>query len=112
MEVGRAGITAEKVSMPLAEESASRLRRVALDASFDGSQFLSAIDDGGIGGGQKGSQSRLSQQVALDLQDQPLELGGICHSHEPKLPLLVGAGCFKLHSLVDCPRGCERVSVQ
>ena len=39
------------------------------------------IRDGLIGGGQQRSQLGLGQQVALDLQEQPLELSAIYVAH-------------------------------
>jgi hypothetical protein len=57
----------------------------ALDASFDASQFLPVSGDGLIGRGQQRSQLGLSQQVALNLQDEPLELCVICLGHGQKL---------------------------
>lgn len=53
----------------------------ALYSSLDGSQSLPVIGDGLIGGGQLGSQLRLCQQVAFDLQDQALERGAIGFGH-------------------------------
>ena len=46
----------------------------ALDASLDTSKFLAMTADGRAGSCQERSQVRLSRQVSLDLQDQPLEL--------------------------------------
>ena len=57
----------------------------ALDACFDASEFLPVTGDGLIGGRQQRPQLGLGQQVALDLQDQPLELCVICLGHGQKL---------------------------
>lgn len=57
----------------------------ALDSSFDASQFLPVTGDGVIGGGQQRSQLCLSQQVTLDLQDQPVEHGAICIGHATQI---------------------------
>ena len=61
----------------------------APDTSLDGSQFLPVTSDRCIGDTQQYSQVCLSQQVTLDLQDQPLEHGAICIGHATKL-LVVG----------------------
>ena len=71
----------------------------ALDPSFDASQPVPVISDGCIGGGQQQSQLCLSQQVALDLPDQPLELGAICNGHGINIPVLVSVRCSELHSI-------------
>ena len=53
----------------------------ALETGFDASQFLPVASGRLIGGGQPRSQLCLSQQVTLDLQDEPLELGAIGLRH-------------------------------
>jgi hypothetical protein len=65
-------------------------RAIALETSFDFSQFPAVIRDGCPGGSQQRSEVRLRQQVALDLQDQPRELGAIGTGHALTLPAPVG----------------------
>ena len=67
---------------------------------FDGSQIPPVTGDGDAGCGQQRSQARLSQQVALDLQNQPLELGAIWSDHGPKLPMLNSARCPEVHTII------------
>ena len=67
---------------------------------FDGSQVLPVTGDGDAGCGQQGSQARLSQQVTLDLQNQPLEFGAIWGGHGPKILVLAGARCPELHTII------------
>jgi hypothetical protein len=59
--------------------SSSCLGRSARDTSLEVSQVLSMTGDGCIGDGQECSELRLSDQITLDLQGQPRELGAICH---------------------------------
>lgn len=83
--------------------------RRALDPSLDGSQHLPVTSDGCIDSGQPFSQARLSQQVSLDLQDQPLERGdAIGFGHEGRMLhalLLVALGRVN----DQCQGGIERV---
>jgi hypothetical protein len=69
-------------------------RASALETSFDGSQFPAVTRDGCSRVGQQRSQVRLGQQVALDLQDQPRELGAIGNGHALTLPAPVGRALF------------------
>jgi hypothetical protein len=55
-------------------------RRSARNTSFEISQFLPATGDGCVGGGQEHSELRSNQQVTLNLQGQPRELGAISQS--------------------------------
>jgi hypothetical protein len=67
-------------------------------ASLDGAQVLPAASNRGVGSGDQRSQARPSEQVTLNLKDQPLELVAICHGCWLRLPVLVDAGCTELHT--------------
>ena len=58
----------------------------ALETGFDASQFLPVTSGRLIGGGKQRSQLCLSQQVTLDLQDEPLELRAIGLRHGVNVP--------------------------
>ena len=71
-------------------------RASALEASFDCSQFPAVTCDGCSGVGQQRSQMRLGQQFALDLQDQPPEVGAIGNGHALTLPAPVGRALSRI----------------
>jgi hypothetical protein len=81
----------------------------ALDSSLDGSQCLRVISDGYLSDGQQGFQLRLSQQVAFDPQDQPLEFGAIGSGHVGQSSTMVRLlRCSELHTVTAAPWALER----
>ena len=71
-------------------------RASALETSFDCSQFPAVTCDGCSRVGQQRSQVRLGQQFALDLQDQPPEVGAIGNRHALTLPAPVGRALSRI----------------
>ena len=64
----------------------SHLCGSALETGFERSEFLPVASNGGSGDGQQRSHVRLSQQVTLDLQDEPPTLGAEMRIHALRLP--------------------------
>jgi hypothetical protein len=52
--------------------------------SFEVSQVPPVTGDGGVGGNEERSNLRLSQQIALNLQDQPRQSRPTSHGMSPR----------------------------
>jgi len=110
-------------TISLSEMTASRValrsphcdRLSALDARVEGFRVQQMIGGGGVGGCQQGSQPPNIQQVALDLENQLLELGQVIHVSQTtsagKSPAVQNCTLPRLR-LGACPSDCVTVMAE